>query len=72
LLDSLDTVLQFTRTMTWQGTHPIVELVTTIYQTGVTLTKDAMETVEAQLTRLPTLGKWFIDIVPPLLAIRDT
>jgi len=72
LLDSLDTVLQFTRTMTWHGTHPIVELVTTIYQTGVTLTKAAMETVEAQLTRLPTLGKWFIDIVPLPLAIRDT
>jgi transposase len=72
LLDSLDTVLQFTRSMTWNGTHPIVELVTTIYQTGVTLTKDAMETVEAQLKRLPTLGKWFIDIVPPALAIRDT
>jgi Rhodopirellula transposase DDE domain len=72
LLDSLDTVLQFARSMTWNGPHPIVELVTTIYQTGVTLTKDAMETVEAQLKRLPTLGKWFIDIVPPALAIRDT
>jgi hypothetical protein len=36
------------------------------------LTKAAMETVEAQLTRLPTLGKWFIDIVPLPLAIRDT
>jgi len=72
LLDSLDTVLQFARSMTWNGTPPIVELVTTIYQTGVTLTKDAMEPVEAQLERLPTLGKWFIDIVPPALAIRDT
>jgi hypothetical protein len=31
---------------------------TTIYQTGVPLTKDAMETVEAQLKRLLALGKW--------------
>jgi hypothetical protein len=33
-----------------------VALVTTTYQTGVTLTKDAMETVEAHLQRLPVLG----------------
>ena len=58
--------------MTWNGNHPIVELVTVIYQTGVTWTKDAMATVEAQLERLPALGKWFIDIVAPSLAIRDT
>jgi transposase len=72
LLDSIDTVLQFASTMTWHGKHPVVELVTTTYQTGVTLTKDAMEAVEAQLKRLPALGKWFVDIIPPSLAIWDT
>lgn len=72
LLDSIDTVRQFARTMTWSGKHPVVTLVTATYQTGVTLTKDAMETVEAQLQRLPVLGKWFVDIVAPPLAIRDT
>ena len=71
LLDSIDTVLQYARTMTWNGRHPVVDLVTTTYQTGVTLTKDAMETVEAQLQRLPDLGKWFVDIISPLQAIRD-
>jgi hypothetical protein len=72
LLDSLDTVLQWARTMTWKGKHPIVELVTTTYHTGVKLTEAAMEAVEAQIKRLPALGKWFVDIVPPTLAIRDT
>jgi len=72
LLDSMDTVLQCARTMTWDGQHPVVALVTATYQTGVTLTKDAMETVEAQLKRRPALGKWFVDIVAPSLAIRDT
>jgi hypothetical protein len=71
VLDSIDTVLQFARTMTWNGRHPVVDLVTTPYQTGVTLTKDAMETVEAQLQLLPDLGKWFVDIISPLQAIRD-
>ena len=65
VLDSLDTGLQFAKTMPWQGPHPIVELVTTTYETGVTWTKDAMQRVEAPLKRLPELGKWFIDIVPP-------
>ena len=71
LLDSIDTVLQFARTMTWNGRHPVVDLVTTTYQTGVTLTRDAMATVEAQLQRLPDLGKWFVDIISPLQAVRD-
>ena len=65
LLDSLKVVLGFARTMTWKGTHPVVELVTTTYQTGVTLTKEAMDHVEAQLKRLSPLGKWFVDIVCP-------
>ena len=64
LLDSIDTVLRFAATMTWKGTQPFVTLVTTTYQTGVTLTKEAMEAVEAKLKRLPHLGKWFVDIVP--------
>ena len=71
LLDSIDTVLQFTATMTWKGAHPIVALVTTTYQTGVTLTKEAMEAVEAQIKRLPHLGKWFVDIVPMPLPLWD-
>jgi len=46
--------------MTWQGLHPVVELITAVYETGVTLTKEDMDLVEAQITRLPGLGKWFI------------
>ena len=53
VLDSLDTGLQFAKTMPWQGLHTIVELVTTTYETGVTWTKDAMQRVEAPLKRLP-------------------
>ena len=65
LLDSLEAVLGFARTMTWKGLQPGVELVTTTYHTGVTLTKEAMDHVEAQLKRLAHLGKWFVDIVCP-------
>ena len=64
LLDTLDTVLQFARTMTWKGKHPIVSLVTTTYASGVRVAKDAMAALEAQITRLPGLEKWFVDIFP--------
>lgn len=62
LLDAVSTVCQFSATMTWKGTHPVVELVTTTYQSGVALTKEAMAAVETQIVRLPHLAKWFVDI----------
>ncbi len=64
VLDTVEAVVQFARTMTWKGKHPVVALVTTLYQSGIKLTKDAMALVEAQLTRLPGLEKWFVDIAP--------
>jgi Rhodopirellula transposase DDE domain len=71
LLDSVDAVLQFTRTMTWKGKPPVVELVTTTYQTGVKLTKEAMKALETQFQRLPFLGKWFVDLTCSQPADRD-
>ena len=35
LLDSIDTMLKFARTMTWQGQHPVVARVSTVYETGI-------------------------------------
>jgi Rhodopirellula transposase DDE domain len=72
LLDSIDAVIQFATTMTWNGRHPNVDLVTTTYQPGVKLTKAAMDLVEAQIRRLPDLGKWFVDIVPTEVSTRTT
>ncbi len=71
LLDSLEAVIGYARTMTWKGKHPLVTLVTTTYQTGVKLTKKAMQVVETQLQRLPHLDKWFVDIVSPSPDVRD-
>ena len=65
LLDSIETVLAYARTMTWKGMQPVVELVTTTYKTGVKLTKQAMNQVENQIQRQPGLEKWFVDIYPP-------
>ncbi len=72
LLDSMEAVLGFAGSMTWKGRHPVVALVTTVYRSGVTLTKEAMAEVERQLERLPTLEKWFVDIVGSSSTARDT
>lgn len=64
LLDSIEAVIGFAGTMTWKGKHPVVALVQTSYASGVALSKEAMKALEAQLTRHPTLGKWFLDIAP--------
>jgi hypothetical protein len=71
LLDSVDTVLRFAATMTWQGRRAVVELVTAPYRRGVRLSKQAMARVEAQLTRLPQLEKWFVAIGDPAAAAWD-
>ena len=71
LLDSVDAVVQYASTITWKGTHLVVALVTSIYHTGVKLTKEAMDAVETQLQRLPSVGKWFVDIAYRVPDLRD-
>jgi Mn-dependent DtxR family transcriptional regulator len=48
--------------LTFNGKKPIVNLVETIYQTGVTLTKQEMAKVEEQIERHTELSKWFVSI----------
>jgi transposase len=62
LLDSIETVLRFAGTMTWNGKHPLVRLITKSYKRGVRLTAKEMKELETQIERLPGLEKWFVDI----------
>ena len=64
LLDSLETVFRFAQNMTYNGVHPVVEIVKKTYHTGVKLTKKAMEELEKRFERLPGLEKWFVLIRP--------
>ena len=63
LIDA-ETMLEWAKSMTWKGLHPVVALSCRIYQKGVTLSKKAMEAVEARLERHPELPKWDILIQP--------
>lgn len=62
LLDSVETVLNFAATLTFKGHHPVVKLITQIYETGVSLSTRAMDELEKQWQRLPGLEKWFVQI----------
>jgi transposase len=64
ILDTVAAVLNFTASMTWNGIHPVVDLVATLYHTGVRLSQKAMAAIEAQIVRLPGLEKWFVDVTP--------
>ena len=72
LLDSIETVVNFAQTMTWKGNAPVVRLLTTIYHTGVRLTKKAMTEVEKHLERLSGLKRWFVKISGTPFVSQDT
>jgi hypothetical protein len=62
LLDNLETVKRFAETMRWKGKCPVVVVVEQVYQTGVKLSRAAMDKIEAVLQRLPDLRNWFVRI----------
>jgi len=64
LLNTVDAVLQWARTMTWKGVHPIVELLDQAYEKGVRLTKKAFQEFEDRLQRDESLPKYCVTIQP--------
>jgi hypothetical protein len=67
LLDSVEAVLGFAQTMTWQKIEPTVKLVTGIYETGKKLSLKAMALLEERFEREKGLEKWFVQIRPLML-----
>lgn len=64
LLNSVETVVEWARTMTWKGAHPIVRLIETTYDKGVRIAKDAFEAIESRLQRHDNLPKYDVLIKP--------
>jgi Rhodopirellula transposase DDE domain len=63
-LVEVETMLEWAKTRTWKGIHPLVELSQKVYQKGITLSKQAMRAVEDRLERHPELPYWDILIQP--------
>jgi len=63
-LVTAETMLEWAKSMTWKGIQPVVNLSKTVYQKGISLSKLAMQAIEARLERNPILPKWDILIRP--------
>jgi Rhodopirellula transposase DDE domain len=63
-LIDVETMLEWAKSMTWKGLHPVVELSRKVYEKGISLGKRAMRAVEKRLERHPELPKWDIRIHP--------
>ena len=63
-LVDVDAMLGWAKSMTWKGLNPVDKLSRTIYKKGVSLSKLALQCIEARLTRNPLLPKSDILIQP--------
>jgi len=64
LLTDTQTAINIAGNMKWKGKHPVISLVTQIYEKGVKLTKKAMAAYEKMIKRLPGLEDYFVEITP--------
>jgi hypothetical protein len=62
LLNTIDTVLEWAKTMTWKGIKPVVKLCDKIYEKGVSIAKKAFKKVEACFQRCELLPKYCVII----------
>jgi hypothetical protein len=62
LLDSVEKVIGLAKTMRWNGKNPVVKVIDKVYETGVRLSKSAMQVYEDMIERLPGLENWFVNI----------
>jgi hypothetical protein len=60
-LVTVETMLEWAKSMTWKGIQPVVSLSKTVYQKGISLSKVA---IWVRLERNPILPKWDILIRP--------
>lgn len=67
LLNSVDVMVNWAKSMVWKGIHPIVNVSTAVYEKGKSLTKLAMKEIEKRLIRNPKLPKWDILIEPVIV-----
>jgi len=69
LLDSLEAVLNFAQSMTWNKRRPVITMLHQLYHKGVRLTQQAMTLLEQRFLRLPHLEKYFVWIHPQSITL---
>ena len=64
LLNSVETVVEWARTMTWKGLRPVVQLLDNVYETGVRIAKKVFQKIEERWERDKFLPKYSVRIQP--------
>jgi transposase len=64
LLNTIETTLEWAKTMTWKGISPVIKLVETVYQKGVRMTKKAFNALANRIDRNASLPKYYLTIRP--------
>ena len=64
LLNSIEAVCEWARTMTWRGMAPTIRLLNKIYEKGISLKKRAFQAIEKRLKRDENLPKYSVLIEP--------
>jgi transposase len=64
LLNSLETTLEWAKSMAWKALHPVVELLETVYKKGVRIAKKAFQSIADRIMRHPSLPKYYMTIQP--------
>lgn len=64
LLSTVETIIDWAKTMTWKGLAPVVTLSNKIYEKGVCLSKKAMLAVERKIQRSKDIPQWDVVIEP--------
>ena len=64
MLNNVDTVLMWARTMTWKGACPVIKLLDNAYEEGICLTKKAFHRIEERLQRDESRPKYSVRILP--------
>lgn len=64
LLNTVETTLEWAKTMTWKGKKPVVKLRETVYQKGIRLSKKEFKTFADRIARDVSLPKYHMTICP--------
>lgn len=62
ILDSVDTALEWIKTMKWKGINPIVHFLNSTYEKGIKLTKKEMKRYDDKVKRSEQLPRWDVFI----------
>jgi hypothetical protein len=64
LLNSVETTVEWAKSMTWKGFSPVVKLLETTYEKGVTISKKMFKSIASRIERYKPLPKYCTTIQP--------